>query len=90
MAARAVSRGADVQFAREPTTALQIGREPHGVHQLERPEVRLRMAMAVDAPAHCHVLDLGDRCHSVHMSMAGLTAHTVVDVCGMIEKHEIR
>ena len=54
-----------------------------------RPEVVLRVAMALQAPFHVEGLGPPGERHLVDRSVAGGTAHSFVDVDAVVKKNEV-
>ena len=55
------------------------------VTMLPRPQVRLRVAMAVEAPAHAELLGLVNLLHLIHPAMTSDAAHAAGDVGAVVE-----
>src|SRR6185436_2553825 len=92
MARRAVGAGPDVvrtdEIRSERRLIVRLPR--HVEHLVERPDVALRLAMAVEAPFHVQRLRLVELVHLVDAPVAGDAAHALRDVDLMVEVHEVR
>src|SRR5688500_18701829 len=92
MTCRAVRRGSDVvllaqAFAESDGVA---GRGPgHVRHLFRRPEVFIRIAMALETPAHAERLLLEDFFHFVDTAVAADAADAANDVRAVVEEDEV-
>ena len=68
---------------------VTIGNIPHSGDLIEGPQNPLRVAVAIQAPAHFQGVGLPHERHLIHATVAAFAADSLSDVNAVVEIHKI-
>src|SRR6185295_5534641 len=92
VARRATRELLNLIFGNEPPAELLLVRRRAIVdveNGVARPDVALRVSMAVEAPFHLERLLLPHQRHAIHLAMAGRAADALLHMDAVVEVHEV-